>query len=111
MPYGLKHIIIDKINAVFINYPQIDKVVLYGSRAKGNYKNGSDIDLAIIGGDIDLALINKVENELDDLYLPYTFDISIFRHIRNENLLDHINRVGVVFYVNLSITTKKFKIK
>ncbi len=98
MPFGLKHHIIDKINAVFIKYPQIDKVVLYGSRAKGNYNNGSDIDLAFHGEEIDLTLLNKIEDELDDLYLPYTFDISIFRHIKNENLLEHINRVGVVFY-------------
>lgn len=103
MPYGLKPHIISKIKTIFINYPQIDKVVLYGSRAKGNYEIGSDIDLTIIGNSIKLSVINKIENELDDLLLPYTIDISIFNHIKNENLLDHINKVGKDFYVKDSI--------
>ena len=99
MPYGLEPHIISKIKTIFINYPQIDKVVLYGSRAKGNYEIGSDIDLTVIGDNIGLSVINKIENELDDLLLPYTIDISIFSHIKNEKLLDHINRVGKDFYV------------
>lgn len=103
MPYGLNPHIISKIKSVFIKYPQIDKIVLYGSRAIGNYETGSDIDLTVIGNDIGLIIINKLENELDDLLLPYSFDISIFQHIKNEKLLDHINREGKEFYIKASI--------
>ncbi len=99
MLYGLKSHIIDIINNVFKKYSEIEKVILYGSRAKGNYTNGSDIDLAVIGNDISLSLLNKIENDLDDLFLPYTFDISIFKHIKNERLVEHIKRVGIEFYV------------
>ena len=98
MPYGLKKNIIEKINSVFVRHPQIEKVILYGSRAKGCFQNGSDIDLTVIGENIDLLLLHKIENELDELILPYTIDLSIFNHIDNENLIEHINRVGVEFY-------------
>jgi len=98
MPYGLKSNIIEKINNVFAKYLQIEKVVLYGSRAKGNYKTGSDIDLTVIGNNITLTLLHKIENELDELLLPYTIDISILSHIKNEKLIEHINRIGKEFY-------------
>jgi predicted nucleotidyltransferase len=99
MPYGLRNNIIEKINSVFVRHPQIEKVTLYGSRAKGCFQNGSDIDLTVIGEGIDLLLLHKIENELDELLLPYTIDLSIFNYIDNKNLLEHINRVGVDFYV------------
>jgi len=102
MLYGLKTHIIEKIQDVFVEYPEIDKVILYGSRAMGNFKIGSDIDLTLTGDNIDLSLLHKIESELDDLLLPYTFDISIFDHIKNKNLLDHIDRIGVEFYVKSS---------
>ena len=72
---------------------------MYGSRAKGNYRIGSDIDLTIIGTDIDLSKLNEIENRLDDLMLPYSFDISVFSHIKNDGLLDHIKHVGKEFYI------------
>ncbi|MBD2187944.1 nucleotidyltransferase domain-containing protein [Pseudanabaena mucicola] len=95
--FGLKESTIDKIIAVFAKYPQIHKVILYGSRAKGNYRKGSDIDLTVIG-EITYTDLAKIEDEIDDLFLPYTFDISIFSDIDNQDLIDHINRVGIVFY-------------
>ena len=96
--FGLKESTIDRINAVFSQYPDIEKVVLYGSRAKGNYREGSDIDLTLMGGALSHAQLNRIETQIDDLLLPYTIDISIFESIDNANLIDHIRRVGVVFY-------------
>jgi len=103
MPYGLKQDTIDKIISVFAKYPQIKRVILYGSRAKGNYRNGSDIDLTIISNNISLQELHKIENEIDDLLLPYKLDISIFKHIKNKNLIDHISRVGQDFYLKEKI--------
>lgn len=97
MQFGLKEKTIEQINAVFAKYPQIEQAVLYGSRAIGNYKNGSDIDITLKGSNLNLAIINKICNELDDLLLPYTFDISIFNQITNPDLLDHINKFGINF--------------
>lgn len=98
MIYGLKKSIIESICNVFELFPEIDEVIVYGSRAKGNYKNGSDIDITLLGEFIDLSLVSKIELNLDNLFLPYQFDISIFNQISNTELREHINRVGKSFY-------------
>ena len=98
MEFGLKEDIISLINEVFAKYPQIERAVIYGSRAKGNFKNGSDIDLTLEGYGLNLSVINSLLNEVDDLLLPYTFDVSIFKQISNAGLVEHIERVGKVFY-------------
>jgi predicted nucleotidyltransferase len=98
MCYGLKQTTIESIKNVFRRYSQVEQVIIYGSRAKGNYKNGSDIDLTLKGDDLSLTLMNKINIELDDLLLPYTFELSIYSHIKNCNLIEHINRVGKIFY-------------
>jgi uncharacterized protein len=96
--YGLSHATINEILGVFENYPDLEKVILYGSRARGNYGNGSDIDFTLIGEYLDLTTLHKIENDLDDLLLPYKMDVSLLKHIKNEGLIDHINEIGQVFY-------------
>ncbi len=98
MKYGLKDEHITMMNAVFRAHPEVEKVILYGSRAKGNFKSGSDIDLTIKGEKLHLKELNRITSELDDLMLPWKIDLSLFHHIDNEDLIIHINRVGVVFY-------------
>ena len=68
MTFGLSDATIEKIRSVFARHPQVEKAVLYGSRAKGTFRNGSYIDL------------------------------SLFAHIRDADVIDHIRRVGVAFY-------------
>ena len=98
MPHGLKEETLEKIIGVFEKHEDIEKAILYGSRAKGNYSNGSDVDITLVGESLNLKTLNKIENEIDDLMLPYTIDLSIFHHIKNQDLLDHIERVGVEIY-------------
>ena len=98
MRYGLKEKEIDAILNVFSHYEQLQMAILYGSRAKGNYKPYSDIDLTLIGDELNLSILQKIETELDDLLLPYKMDISLLKHIKNNELLDHIERVGQPFY-------------
>ncbi len=98
MKFGLSIKTIEKINAVFARFPEIEKVILYGSRAKGNFKRGSDIDLTLCGEAITPDLRAKVTSALDDLLLPYTLDVSIFDTLNHAELREHIERVGVVFY-------------
>ena len=98
MKFGLKKETIGKINKVFAEYPQIEEAILYGSRAKGNFKNGSDIDLALKGSKLTLSLVNTISLKIDGLLLPYSFDISIYKQINNPDVIDHIKRNGVVFY-------------
>lgn len=95
---GLSKDIFDKMNAVFRNYKEIESVLLYGSRAMGNFKPASDIDISIVGEGIDLTLQNEIEFALDDLMLPYKFDISIYNDITSRDFTEHIDRVGIEIF-------------
>jgi predicted nucleotidyltransferase len=98
MKYGLPESTIQKICATLRRYPQVEKAILYGSRAKGNYKNGSDIDLTLSGSNLTLNVIYKILDDLDELLLPYTIDLSIFNKIDDPDVIAHIQRVGVTLY-------------
>lgn len=98
MKYGLSEATIEKIGSVFALFPEVEKAVLFGSRAKGNYKTGSDIDLTLYGEQLTSRLCATIASELDDLLLPYTIDLSVFSELNNAKLSEHIERVGVVFY-------------
>jgi uncharacterized protein len=97
--FGLKEAVIKRICGVLVRYPQVDKAILYGSRAKGDHKHGSDIDLTLMGDEgLSQQTLYKIMNELDDLLLPYTIDLSIFRDISDRDVIEHIRRVGIAFY-------------
>ena len=96
--FGLPPMTVEKIGDVLARHPHVEKAVLYGSRAKGNYKNGSDIDLTLDGNGLGHDDLLKIMGELDDLLLPYTMDLSLFTSLTHPELIDHIRRVGVVFY-------------
>lgn len=98
MTYGLTEQTIYKINQIFAQYPRVHHVLIYGSRAKGNYTPGSDIDLTLIGPDISHQNLMEICWRLDELLLAYTFDVSVFHQINNPDLIDHIQRVGLEFY-------------
>ncbi|WFP49327.1 nucleotidyltransferase domain-containing protein [Methylomonas sp. EFPC3] len=96
--FGLKPHIISAIQCVFAKHPQVERAVLYGSRAKGNYRPGSDIDLTLLGESLTYADLCRIETEIDDLLLPYTLDLSLYAQIDNADLREHIRRVGQEFY-------------
>lgn len=107
MKYGLPPSVVQKISAVLARYPQVDRATLYGSRAKGSYKSGSDIDLTLHGGaDLTLNVVYRILNNLDDLLLPYTIDLSIFHNINDPDVVAHIRRVGVTFYQKAGATAE-----
>jgi len=86
-----------EILMIFEDCLSIDEVVIYGSRAKGNYREGSDIDITL-KGEITKEDLNKLWHKLDDSFIPYKFDISIFKDLKSESLIEHIQRVGKTFY-------------
>lgn len=102
--FGLKQTHIDVIHQCFARYSDIEQVNIYGSRANGRYKNGSDIDITIVGS-LDYNHLLKLEIELDDLLLPYKIDLSLHRQINSPDLLDHIQRAGKMFYEKKSNLT------
>jgi len=95
--FGLSQNTIDIIKDYFKSIPEIEKVKIYGSRALGTYRKGSDIDLALFG-DINSGLITKISYEIDELPTPYMFDITDYNTIGNEKLKSHIDEFGKVFY-------------
>jgi predicted nucleotidyltransferase len=98
MKFGLKEETIHKINSVFEKIPEVHEAIIYGSRAKGNHKIGSDIDLTLKGENLTSNILSKIANEIDELNTPYLFDISIFEKLNSPDLEEHINRVGQIFY-------------
>ena len=95
---GLPEHAVEQICRIFRDYPPIRRVILYGSRAMGTYRPGSDIDLCVEAESLRLTELLAIENRIDDLLLPWKVDLSLLHHIDNPALLDHIRRVGVIFY-------------
>ncbi|MDR1787714.1 MAG: nucleotidyltransferase domain-containing protein [Treponema sp.] len=97
MRCGLSDDAIARIRHVFAAYPGVERAVLFGSRAKGNYKPCSDIDIALMGN-ISLGTKWQIENDLDNLLLPQKMDVVLFRYLTSEDLIAHIKRVGKTLY-------------
>ena len=100
MKFGLSDTVIKELQDVFRRHANIEKVLIFGSRSKGNYRAGSDIDLAVIGKDIDYNLLLSILCEIDDLDLLYTVDLLDYQKKKGTPIGDHIDRVGqvLVFY-------------
>jgi len=97
--FGLKKETLSLIINEISNYKEIKEAVIFGSRAKGNYKTGSDIDIAIKGSEINQDIVDKLKNRLNqELPIPYFIDILDYENITSDDLIDHIDRVGFVFY-------------
>lgn len=94
---GLSHNQIERINSVFRRHPNIVRVEVYGSRAKGTFRPESDIDLVVLGIQDDLEA-EAIAEELDELPLPYRFNVKAYDTIRYQPLRDHIARAGVTLY-------------
>jgi uncharacterized protein len=88
----------EAILAIFKRYPQIRQVVLFGSRAKGNFKKGSDIDLAIMDTNIDKKLIVRLLTDFEESLLPYHIDLVHYPALENEKLKEYIDKIGVAIY-------------
>ena len=89
-----------KLKIVFDTTPALTDVVLYGSRAKGTYRPESDIDLTLKGSALATGGLMDLASQIDDLLLPYEVDLSIFEHIENADLINHINRIGKVIFTH-----------
>ena len=95
--FGLPERTVNELLEYFKSKPGVEKVVVYGSRAKGNFRNGSDIDFAIWTDDKS-AYELRIEAELDDLETPYMFDVTDYKNLTHEGMKNSIDRDGVLFY-------------
>ncbi|MBQ8168354.1 nucleotidyltransferase domain-containing protein [bacterium] len=96
--FGLSEKTIFLLMEFFQKYSGIEQVIIFGSRATGNFKNSSDIDFAIKGKNIDFKFIQHISAEIDELSTPYMYDIVDYNSITNKNLLENVNKFGKVFY-------------
>lgn len=98
MKFGISDTVIEELHEIFRRHKNIKKVIIFGSRSKGNYRAGSDIDLALIGNDIDYKFLLEISTEIDDLGLLYSIDMVDYQSIIGTPIGDHIDRVGQTFY-------------
>ena len=96
--FGLDDRALRLIREVFERHPRIREARVFGSRAKGSYRPESDVDIAIFG-EVDSVLATLVAGELDDLPLPYGFDVQAYGSIKHAPLREHIDRVGLPMFV------------
>lgn len=95
--YGLPIAAVNALKRVFNQHDHIESVILYGSRAKKNDRPSSDIDLCLVGQKLTLKELLAIENQIDDLLLPWKIDLSLKHHIDNLALLKHIDNFGIIF--------------
>lgn len=98
MKFGIDDMVVKELQDVFRRHTNIKKVLIFGSRSKGNYRAGSDIDFALIGENIDYQQILDIYLEIDDLELLYSVDLLNYQEKAGTPIGDHIDRVGKVFY-------------
>jgi predicted nucleotidyltransferase len=96
--FGLDDRALRLVRGVLERHVEIREARIFGSRAKGNYRPESDVDIAIFG-DVDSVLASRIASELDDLPLPYLFDVQAYACIKHAPLRDHIDRVGLPLFV------------
>lgn len=102
--HGLPPSVVKKITEVLARFPEVESVVLFGSRARSTHKTGSDIDLALTGGALDWRVIGRIYDTLDDLLLPYRFSLIIHDQTTDPAVADHIARVGVPLFRREAVT-------
>lgn len=98
MKFGLSDTVIKELQDIFRHHSNIEKVLIFGSRSKGNFRAGSDIDLAVIGKGVDYNQLLTIRCEIDDLDMLYSVDLLDYQKKIGTPLGDHIDRVGQVFY-------------
>ena len=97
--FGLLDRDLEEIRAVLASCPEVDRAILFGSRAKGTHRPGSDVDLAICGDGVSFDVVTKIHGILEDQSrMPYLFDIVDYTHLQQTGFKDHIDRVGITIY-------------
>ena len=96
--FGLSTVENRRIRGVLGRFGGIERAVIYGSRAKGGHKKGSDIDLCLRGEGLDFKGLYRIWDELDALNMPYTFDVCLYSDLDDPEFIGHIERAGKVFF-------------
>lgn len=98
MEYGLESKYMEILRSVFSRHPEVERVILFGSRTKGNYKRGSDIDMAVVREQVTKNVLFSLLSEFEDSLLPFFVDLLSYHQIMSPELKEHIDRVGRMIY-------------
>ena len=98
--YGIEKEEWEKVFSVFSHFPHIKRAILFGSRAKGTNKPFSDVDIALVGESLSLDDLLHLQNEIDDLLLPYEFDFCIYKDLKNTEFKSYIDRRGIENFIS-----------
>ena len=97
--FGLNEKDLQQIITIVSSQQNVEEAIIFGSRAKGNYKNGSDVDIALKGKELDFKTISLISYLLnEETNMPYKFDLLNYHTITNTDLINHIDRTGIIFY-------------
>lgn len=96
--HGLAQNTVERITRVLARFPEVEEAILFGSRAKATHKPGSDIDLALVGKDLNWRVVGRIYDTLDDLLLPYRFSLIIEDTNTDPAVVAHIERVGILLF-------------
>jgi len=96
--YGLDISEVEALREIFMRHEPLEKAVIFGSRAKGNHREGSDVDIALTGPTMQFSDIVTLSLAIDELYLPFRVDLVLFNRIKEKALVSHIERVGKVIF-------------
>ena len=96
--FGLENVDLQRIVAIFRQNENIESATIFGSRAKGDFRNGSDIDISIKGVNLHFDDLIEISQQYEKLNLPYKFDVVIYDRIKEDALKEHIRRVGKTIY-------------
>lgn len=98
MKFGIKDKYLDELHDIFSQISGINRVVLYGSRARGDFKAGSDLDICLFGASISNSDVSLLLSKLYYSNIPYFFDVAVWDRIKNKAFADNIRRDGVEIY-------------
>lgn len=103
MQFGLNDMELQALRQTLATIPEVEEAIIYGSRARGTNRVSSDIDITLKGSNLTYLQLALLDAKIDDLYLPYFVDLSLFSMIRNTDLIESIEREGKVLYSNSNL--------
>ena len=98
MQFGLNDTELQALRTTLASIPEVEEAIIYGSRARGTNRVASDIDITLKGSALTYLQLALLDSRIDDLYLPYFVDLSLFSMLKNPDLLESIDREGKVLY-------------
>lgn len=104
--FGLSIRALQLLRNLFAAEPTVQRAIVYGSRAMGNFRHGSDIDITLDAPSMDYGVFMRMHTRIDDLMLPWAIDLSLISDIDNPELLAHIARVGKPLWVRGDVVTQ-----